>query len=1138
MELQIAFGSRQMIRMEDQDRVSQASSIATISSLTTRNRDNEKVQTFGKRCQAVKRDPNCPVVIRGWLYKRDSTGLKLWKRRWFVLSDYCLFYYKDSREESVLGSIPLPSYKILFCSPRECKNRKYAFKVVHQGMRSYLLSADTQEDMLGWVRALSQSACMETDCIINRRCASYQDFTQIEGSTESVDLPLRGGMTLSSSQIYSAQKAPPHLTGGGVDVLEQRGRHRQRVPDTRARSLSLDHTVDEPCISPHLTQGSCPTTPRGQYGSRPHTPVGRVDMRPHESQLVPPGPSNTMPNSRRWHTKGRYSDQLPPLPPSRVTHNSPCPAPSLLPHSRGPVYVDLPPMHVQCERETQALTALQADTDMVLTRLCGCDKLLQTLSVEMSHLQADKERAQFALEMTHLQLDDWQLEEQEVSQKALLQDELITIRARMCDVSLEMERVWVDYERMESELCVFHSHLQHICHFGLSQERSQAQRQLWMMEDILCGLKANRSHFRAMLVLSPPLQNSPVHPMENIQYSGEESEPPSRPPLPYELQSANHSTDQRPDWVKPCHKIAFGTNPLNTLNHSSRQPSFHRETNPSESQSVYGWMESDLSIKKGMTIEAEKSERKLNHDQAKLTNKRKHKENLANQTSTSSHLKEQSCPADSQPSPLRVMRVVTAVLPSSLVARRVSVEDPPPELTTLLPEKISQLSRSDSSRRTPTKPRRLLFESPNQDKNSRRGEASEEMPAQKPEERRNKATSKDSAGVPTKGELNALCGVNQECDPTIKDDQRGAKLRRVERIRERVLRSAVRGTGLEAVHPLKLIRASEMVDSSRDDSDPVNQYTDTVCIQDCQGAFQDSTSVKLHPTGEVCQTDPGETTQISNAVHPKALSTNHISTLTVISEKEPQETNNMQTFQKQNLGKHSLNCSASTSQRAEWFLSTSQWQEFIPLNIKDDELSLFPTDDQHLDQSTSQAGYSKKQNVSNSVSGDQMLGHSPEVLVALEMLNQTTAQSTEDFRNIVANQQSDEVSIQPIANSSDNHMTCPSHHSGMDLCIYEEIQYKDSVLKSTRETHGTTPSNPTHQTAEPLSPSPDTTLDTGGKKNGTTQDKKESARETGSDIIVSSKAGQPVYSCVLKNSVTNHNATFVKPRVIAMRTSL
>uniref|UniRef100_A0A3Q3FJ55 PH domain-containing protein n=1 Tax=Labrus bergylta TaxID=56723 RepID=A0A3Q3FJ55_9LABR len=88
-----------------------------------------KVQAFGKRCQAAKRDPNCPVVIRGWLNKKDSSGLKLWKRRWFVLSNYCLFYYKDSREESVLGSIPLPSYKILFCTPRECKNRKFTFKV-------------------------------------------------------------------------------------------------------------------------------------------------------------------------------------------------------------------------------------------------------------------------------------------------------------------------------------------------------------------------------------------------------------------------------------------------------------------------------------------------------------------------------------------------------------------------------------------------------------------------------------------------------------------------------------------------------------------------------------------------------------------------------------------------------------------------------------------------------------------------------------------------------------------------------------------------------------------------------------------------------------------------------------------------
>ncbi|XDV47942.1 hypothetical protein PO909_017479 [Leuciscus waleckii] len=82
-------------RMEDQDRVSQASSSATVSFLPIRDKCHDKVQTFGKRCQAAKRDPNCPVVIRGWLYKRDNSGLKLWKRRWFVLSNFCLYYYKE-----------------------------------------------------------------------------------------------------------------------------------------------------------------------------------------------------------------------------------------------------------------------------------------------------------------------------------------------------------------------------------------------------------------------------------------------------------------------------------------------------------------------------------------------------------------------------------------------------------------------------------------------------------------------------------------------------------------------------------------------------------------------------------------------------------------------------------------------------------------------------------------------------------------------------------------------------------------------------------------------------------------------------------------------------------------------------------
>ncbi|XP_078023669.1 pleckstrin homology domain-containing family A member 7-like isoform X3 [Epinephelus lanceolatus] len=146
--------------------VSEASTAITSSTVDTTtaskgSRSSGRLHSFGKREQAIKRNPNVPVVVRGWLYKQDSSGMRLWKRKWFVLADFCLFYYKDSREESVLGSIPLPSYVISAVGPEDHISRKFAFKAEHSGMRTYYFSADTQEDMNTWLRAMNQATLME-----------------------------------------------------------------------------------------------------------------------------------------------------------------------------------------------------------------------------------------------------------------------------------------------------------------------------------------------------------------------------------------------------------------------------------------------------------------------------------------------------------------------------------------------------------------------------------------------------------------------------------------------------------------------------------------------------------------------------------------------------------------------------------------------------------------------------------------------------------------------------------------------------------------------------------------------------------------------------------------------------------------
>ncbi|XP_062949749.1 pleckstrin homology domain-containing family A member 7 isoform X2 [Cynocephalus volans] len=174
--------SKQERNQRPSSMVSETSTAGTTSTLEAKPgpkiiKSSNKVHSFGKRDQAIRRNPNVPVVVRGWLHKQDSSGMRLWKRRWFVLADYCLFYYKDSREEVVLGSIPLPSYVISPVAPEDRISRKYSFKAVHtgmraliynsttvgsqaeqSGMRTYYFSADTQEDMNAWVRAMNQAA--------------------------------------------------------------------------------------------------------------------------------------------------------------------------------------------------------------------------------------------------------------------------------------------------------------------------------------------------------------------------------------------------------------------------------------------------------------------------------------------------------------------------------------------------------------------------------------------------------------------------------------------------------------------------------------------------------------------------------------------------------------------------------------------------------------------------------------------------------------------------------------------------------------------------------------------------------------------------------------------------------------------
>ncbi|XP_054633558.1 pleckstrin homology domain-containing family A member 5-like isoform X12 [Dunckerocampus dactyliophorus] len=127
------------------------------------SRPPKKLHNFGKRSNSIRRNPSAPVIMRNWLYKQDSTGMKLWKKRWFVLSDLCLFYYRDEKEEGILGSILLPSFHISMLSVDDHINRKYAFKATHPNMRTYYFCTDTAKEMESWMKVMTDAALVHSE---------------------------------------------------------------------------------------------------------------------------------------------------------------------------------------------------------------------------------------------------------------------------------------------------------------------------------------------------------------------------------------------------------------------------------------------------------------------------------------------------------------------------------------------------------------------------------------------------------------------------------------------------------------------------------------------------------------------------------------------------------------------------------------------------------------------------------------------------------------------------------------------------------------------------------------------------------------------------------------------------------------
>ncbi|XP_078487832.1 uncharacterized protein LOC113474055 [Ciona intestinalis] len=264
----------------------------------------------GKKLTAMRRDGSSCVARSGWLYKQDNSGMggvRVWRKRWFVLADFCLFYYKDAREGDVLGSIVLPSYRISTVNP-ERHGRKYSFKIEHSGMRSYYISAESYHDMAEWIKLLTPLCSFQPARKVLSNNGTDDDaakfgFTEIRRNENRSSAKDENG---NNNNAKNHGVAPTtHTTAPNTHVMAPSSHRHAAEPNTYTTAPG-SHT------KPH-THATAPNSP-GSSATAPntHATVPDTQNKPHpQNKHTTPVQSNTHTNDTqraRNAQRARYSD--------------------------------------------------------------------------------------------------------------------------------------------------------------------------------------------------------------------------------------------------------------------------------------------------------------------------------------------------------------------------------------------------------------------------------------------------------------------------------------------------------------------------------------------------------------------------------------------------------------------------------------------------------------------------------------------------------------------------------------------------------------------------------------------------------------------------------------------------------------
>ncbi|XP_018522112.1 pleckstrin homology domain-containing family A member 1 isoform X9 [Lates calcarifer] len=196
-----------------------------------------------KRCQNqlpyfLSRGAQDQAIIKAGYCVKQGAVMKNWKRRYFMLDENAVSYYKSELEREALRVIPLKEiHKVQECKQSELMMRDNLFEMVTSS-RTFYIQADSPEDMHSWIKAISGAIVAQRGP--GRTANTIRQARRLSSPCIQRYTPFCSGecSTIPVTTLLPPQHPPPPSTT--ASTRNHTTHNPPPVPSQRALSLTLD----------------------------------------------------------------------------------------------------------------------------------------------------------------------------------------------------------------------------------------------------------------------------------------------------------------------------------------------------------------------------------------------------------------------------------------------------------------------------------------------------------------------------------------------------------------------------------------------------------------------------------------------------------------------------------------------------------------------------------------------------------------------------------------------------------------------------------------------------------------------------------------------------------------------------------